>query len=274
MSFVITCDPRNRILGQYSSEENGTDECLKMMSYSRNELLGSVQKDLWLRPTPFGAAFLTLLYLRKEIEIIAAAQSPDTMLFDVGCGWMPYRKLFEIKAYLGFDLKKHGTTNLTLIEDGKIPLETGSMDVCVSWQVLEHVEDLEAFFSEIKRCLKPGGNLYLTTHGFFRIHAEADYWRWTKNGLRRLIENMGMVNVQVGEIDNSLVAGIAFINATIEKLIPEKRGLRRKIVKLICMGIIILNNMIGYSLARLLDGLGVEKHKSDPAGYLVTCNNP
>ncbi len=245
-----------------------------MIFRSRKELLGSVQKNVWLRPTPFGAAFLTLLYLRREIEIIAAAQSPDTMLFDVGCGWMPYRKLFEINSYLGFDMKKHGTTNLTLIEDGIIPLEMGSMDVCVSWRVLEHVEDLEAFFSEIKRCLKPGGKLYLTTHGFFRIHAEADYWRWTKNGLRRLIESMGMANVKVKESDNSLVAGISFINAIIEKLIPEKKGIKRRIVKLICMGIIFLNNITGYAIARLLDGLGVEKHKSDPAVYIVTCELP
>ena len=245
-----------------------------MISLNKKELLGSTQKDLWLHPTPFGAAYLTLIYLRNEIKIIAASQSPDTKLFDVGCGWMPYRKFFEVRSYLGFDIKKHGTTILTLIKDGKIPLEVGAMDVCVSWQVLEHVEDQEVYFSEIKRCLKSGGTFYLTTHGFFRIHAEEDYWRWTKNGLRRFIEDMGMVNIKVKEIDNSLVAGISFINFIIEKFIPEKRGIKRKIVKLFCMGIIFLNNIIGYTIARMLDRLGVEKHKSDPAGYVVTCNNP
>lgn len=169
------------------------------------------------------ADFLHRKYLLRETRQIANSIDSEIMLFDVGCGWMPYRQLFRLKKYLGFDTNEHGTTDFTLMRNGKIPLETSSTDVCVSWQVLEHVEELDNFMAEIKRCLKSGGRFYLTTHGFFRIPAEADYWRWTAEGLSLMKERAGLSNVQVLAVDNFISVGMSFINWIIIKRDPARR---------------------------------------------------
>lgn len=51
-----------------------------------------------------------------------------------------------------------------LLGDGtKIPLETGAVDIVVSFETIEHIENYEAFMKEVKRVLKPDGLLILST---------------------------------------------------------------------------------------------------------------
>lgn len=45
----------------------------------------------------------------------------------------------------------------------KLPVDSDSFDVVISFQVIEHVEDDKNFVSEAKRVLKPGGRLIITT---------------------------------------------------------------------------------------------------------------
>lgn len=49
------------------------------------------------------------------------------------------------------------------IEDGRAPFEDGTFDVVVSVEVLEHVEDLDGYLSDILRLLRPGGAFVWTT---------------------------------------------------------------------------------------------------------------
>ena len=45
----------------------------------------------------------------------------------------------------------------------KLPFDDSTFDTVISFQVIEHVEDMEQYLSEIKRVLKPKGNFILTT---------------------------------------------------------------------------------------------------------------
>ncbi|HWD74790.1 MAG TPA: class I SAM-dependent methyltransferase, partial [Solirubrobacteraceae bacterium] len=51
--------------------------------------------------------------------------------------------------------------------DGRLPLEDNSFDVVWSSEVIEHVADTARWMSEVRRVLRPGGRLLLTTpsHG-------------------------------------------------------------------------------------------------------------
>jgi SAM-dependent methyltransferase len=74
----------------------------------------------------------------------------------------------------------------------KVPLPEHSAKIIISTQVLEHVPDPNAYLSEAKRLLKPDGLMILSTHGYWQEHPDPhDYWRWTSEGLMKLLRDNG-----------------------------------------------------------------------------------
>jgi 2-polyprenyl-3-methyl-5-hydroxy-6-metoxy-1,4-benzoquinol methylase len=63
-------------------------------------------------------------------------------------------------SYLGLDY-----TDVDF-EVGKFPVNTNSVDIAISLAVIEHLRDPENFLSEVFRCLKPGGLVYLSSPNF------------------------------------------------------------------------------------------------------------
>jgi SAM-dependent methyltransferase len=113
-------------------------------------------------------------------------------VLDFGCGGSPYRGLFSDALYLRADLPGRSGIDHE-IRDGGVPsLASGAVESVLSSQVLEHVPSPEKYLRECHRVLVPGGRLILSTHGFFEEHAcPTDYYRWTGDGLRLLLENNG-----------------------------------------------------------------------------------
>ena len=56
-----------------------------------------------------------------------------------------------------------------------IPIDDNSVDVVVSFETLEHIDDYEKFMSEIKRVLKPNGLLVLSTPNDIEFPEGADF---------------------------------------------------------------------------------------------------
>ncbi len=63
------------------------------------------------------------------------------------------------------EAKKNRQSNLkfTLLKDNYLPFEDNSFDFVTSFQVIEHVENVDLYLSEIRRVLKNGGKYFLTT---------------------------------------------------------------------------------------------------------------
>lgn len=68
--------------------------------------------------------------------------------------------------------QKHGVPLLAASE--KIPVETGSFDLVVSSEVIEHIEHPETAIQEIYRVLAPGGVFCLTTPS----KVPTEFWKW------------------------------------------------------------------------------------------------
>lgn len=114
-------------------------------------------------------------------------------VLDYGCADVPYRsELPEGIAYLGADIAGNPVADVILADDGSIPLEDASVDLVLSTQVLEHVDDPGLYLAESFRVLKPGGSLVLSTHGIMYYHPDPkDHWRWTRTGLTKILEAAG-----------------------------------------------------------------------------------
>lgn len=111
---------------------------------------------------------------------------------DFGCGEAPYRGLFIEADYLRADLPGNDAADLEIDDEGRIPVESGSVDLVFSSQVLEHVEDPVGYLTECHRMLRPGGSLVLSTHGMMYLHRDpTDYWRWTCDGLDKIVSDAG-----------------------------------------------------------------------------------
>lgn len=106
---------------------------------------------------------------------VATLAAPDRVLLDLGAGrgeWyeddtIEFRKSqrlmkgrFATVVAVDVDvavLQNRTADRTELIRDGLLPLAKDEVDVIVCDYVMEHVEDVSKFFSEVNRVLKPGG---------------------------------------------------------------------------------------------------------------------
>lgn len=150
-----------------------------------------------LYPARSSRLYWHLTCLRHEIESVVREYIADNgigCLVDFGCGNMPYRSLFEphVGEYMGCDFEGNEQAELLITSDGRLPLDSGTADVVLSTQVLEHAAEPAEYLGEAGRVLRAGGWLILSTHGAWKYHPDpGDFWRWTCDGLRRQLEYAG-----------------------------------------------------------------------------------
>jgi SAM-dependent methyltransferase len=127
-------------------------------------------------------------------ELAASVANPGAVVVDFGCGSRPYEPIFRAHGmtYLGADF---ADADILIDPKGHIDLPDTSCDVVLSIQVLEHVRDLDRYFAEARRILRPGGKLLLSTHGTWLFHPHPeDHRRWTMPGLVEEIRRQGFEN--------------------------------------------------------------------------------
>ena len=163
------------------------------MKFENNREVGSVRTD----PNIFNPRWYYFIQLRKAIERVIAGNIKGknfAKVLDYGCGNTPYKKYFEphIKEYIGADLGENSNATIQLTPEGQISLGDNSVDIVLSTQVLEHVDNPNLYLSEAQRVLNKNGLLVLTTHGYWMYHPDPnDYWRWTSKGLKKIVIENG-----------------------------------------------------------------------------------
>lgn len=118
------------------------------------------------------------------------------VLLDYGCGGQPYRGILEpgISRYIGADVAAAAGVELDIeLQPGTaVPLPDASVDTILSTQTLEHVYDFEFYLRDCYRLLTPLGKLIITVPMEWRHHeVPHDYWRFTRFGLSRKLEEIG-----------------------------------------------------------------------------------
>jgi SAM-dependent methyltransferase len=104
-------------------------------------------------------------------------------------------KYFPGKRFVGCDLRL-GPGVAEMQDLHALGLADASVGTALLFDTIEHVRNPWRAMSELRRVLKPGGLLVMTSVWYFPIHAYPDdYWRFTSSAFRSLFESMETVSV-------------------------------------------------------------------------------
>ncbi len=140
-------------------------------------------------------------------------------LLDVGCGMRPYEKTFFAGAtsYLGTDYLSDRSRPDVVCSALDLPFPDSSFDTVVSTEVLEHVPEPQRALNEMRRVLKPGGHLILSTPMYWPRHeVPYDYFRYPYDGLLHLVKQSGLDLVKMFNRGRSY----AFLGQVVQTIHP------------------------------------------------------
>jgi SAM-dependent methyltransferase len=143
--------------------------------------------------------YLVYKYLFADLKRAIDKYASGRML-DVGCGNKPYLSFFRrIKSYTGCDVVQSSRQMVDVVCPAtELAFDDNSFDTVFSTQVLEHIADHQKAFSEIYRVMKPGGIFIFSLPLTWELHEEPfDYFRFTKYGIRFLIDKSGLEEIEV-----------------------------------------------------------------------------
>jgi|688.fasta_scaffold00580_42 SAM-dependent methyltransferase len=126
--------------------------------------------------------------------------SKDTLIMDIApeihMGTKEFFKHSTIKT-LDIDPNSGADYILDLCENNKDTIKDETFDLIVCTEVLEHVNDPFFVVSELRRMLKIGGVVAISTPFNFRIHGPLpDNWRFTIYGLNVLFKDFEILTLE------------------------------------------------------------------------------
>lgn len=138
-------------------------------------------------------------------------------------GAKPYFKLSEVET-MDIDPKSGATYIADLCKKNEDTILHNKFDYVICTEVLEHTLQPFDAVAEIKRILKPGGLVFVSTPYNFRIHGPLpDCWRFSEHGLRALFKDFEIIKLEALETEDRFLMPIHY------KLIARKASrLKRK----------------------------------------------
>jgi SAM-dependent methyltransferase len=190
-------------------------------------------------------------------------------VLEIGCGRLGRRGVFRPPTegvlrwlYVDRDLARapHVCGDAT-----RLPIRSSVFDTVVCLEVLEYVWRPDAALTEMRRLLKPGGTLVLSTPFLHRIDASNDYWRFTEPALRRLLEAAGFEVIQWAAQGNAL----AVASSVLRNIVNAQRVALARALNLVFRPIFGALEWADSSMAKRHPILG-----TFTTGYLVIARRP
>lgn len=188
----------------------------------------------------------------------------DGRVIDLGCGTAPYKSIIleTAREYIGVDWKNcyHDQSNVDIYADivAGVPLVSECADMVVSFQVMEHLREPDAFLTECNRILKDGGRLVVSVPFMWHVHEKPyDYFRYTRYGLEYLLEKNRFTDIQITPTSGFWQMWVLKFNYHTTRFAAGP-------LKLFWIPIWWLGQKISPTLDKF------DKHPEEAAGYFIT----
>lgn len=131
---------------------------------------------------------------------------------DIGGGHHPdYFDYFEQAQGTKIEALDASLTGIDFEKDA-LPYADASVDTVICANVLEHIFNYQHLANEMRRILKPNGQLIGFVPFLQQYHPDPnDYFRYTRTALERILQDAGFAGVQVKEVGG----GPFFVNYNI-----------------------------------------------------------
>ena len=148
------------------------------------------------------------------------ALGPVGDALDLGCGDGALTTLVRAERVTGADVsgvalararaRAPGAELVELEPDAPLPVGDSSFDLVLCAETIEHVRDVQLLLSEVRRVLRPGGRLALTTPAYRRGTVPdplSPHIRFfTRRSLRELLDAMGFDVASIERRSGTLLA--------------------------------------------------------------------
>jgi SAM-dependent methyltransferase len=117
-------------------------------------------------------------------------------------------------AVLDVDADNPDATIITDLNNA-VELPSGAFDCIILTQTLHLIYEMRSCVSHLERSLAPGGVLLLTVPGITRVPKSHDgtwYWSFTKDSVRRLLEEYFPAELVEVSADGNILAATAFLH--------------------------------------------------------------
>jgi SAM-dependent methyltransferase len=127
-------------------------------------------------------------FVTKYLSVSSVLRIIDVGSMDLNGRYCELFSTSPLWKYTGIDIAAGNNVNL-VVPPYSWPFDSNSVDVVVSGQCLEHVEDIFAWAAEIGRILKVGGVCCIIAPWSDGEHRHpVDCWRVLPDGMRFLLE--------------------------------------------------------------------------------------
>jgi SAM-dependent methyltransferase len=130
--------------------------------------------------------------LAPQAQVLGLGTSPETY-----AGWFSQHRYVAVDLWTGEPEEKRRPAEL-VASLANLPFPAESFDACVSVAALEHTVEPGGALREMARALRPRGRLLLIAPQEREVHqAPHDYFRFTRYGLRYLLQEAGFVDIRI-----------------------------------------------------------------------------
>lgn len=182
-----------------------------------------------------------------NLEIKKRVKNINGVVIDLGGGKNPsYNRFWDIKPekFIRVDINEKAELDIIADLNKPLPFSNNFADTIFLFNVIYILENPGKILWEINRILKSGGKLFMTSPFIFNEAKEpSDYWRFTSEGLEKLLKESGFKKFLIIPVGERFSAAVYLINpflffwpvkfifysaaVVLDKLIPKRIKLKQ-----------------------------------------------